>query len=284
MSSLRRRLLKAIPLAAVASIAFARRPDELSLGIVPLNSAIALLNTHQPIRLHVAEALGQPVGMYTAPDFRSFLLDIIGARHDILIAPPHFALIASEGGYVPLVTYSSAVELIAIVRTDSDIDSLAGLACRTIAVSSRLAFATQAGEKAMLDLGLSEPGHYRMQEYATAGAAMTAVALGKADACFSATHALRQMPDDVRVRLASIPLSYWTINIVMLAHSRLGEGVISGIRAALATFPGSVEGRAFFERTGFGGFRPVDRAELEGVRSLARLTVMRAGLEGVLPQ
>jgi len=46
MSSLRRRLLKAIPLAAVASIAFARRPDELSLGIVPLNSAIALLNTH----------------------------------------------------------------------------------------------------------------------------------------------------------------------------------------------------------------------------------------------
>lgn len=88
MSSLRRRLLKAIPLAAVASIAFARRPDELSLGIVPLNSAIALLNTHQPIRLHVAERLGHPVGMYTAPDFRSFLLDslISGFRNPDIAA------------------------------------------------------------------------------------------------------------------------------------------------------------------------------------------------------
>jgi len=282
MSNLRRRVLKAIPLAAVAPLAFARPPDELSLGIVPLNSAIALLNTHQPIRSSLAQAIGKPVGMYTAPDFRSFLLEIVGARHDILIAPPHFALIASEGGYVPLLTYSSPVELIAIVRTDAGIDSLAGLAGRTIAVSSRLAFATLAGEKAMLDLGLSEPAHYRMQDYATAGAATTAVALGKADACFSAVHALKQVPEDVQARVTAIAVSYWTMSIVMLAHSRLGEEVINRIRAAASTFPSSVEGRAFFERTGFGGFRPVDRLELEGVRPLARLAITRAGLEGVL--
>jgi phosphonate transport system substrate-binding protein len=51
-------------------------------------------------------------------------------------------------------------------------------------------------------------------------------------------------------------------NLFTLAHRRMGDAQIAQLKRALHDFPHTAEGKAFFDKTGYGGYENITPKEL----------------------
>lgn len=248
-------------------------PAPLRVGIMPFNSALALLRTHQPLREHLQHALNRPVELYTSSDYFTYLNEALEQRFDILIAGPHFGVMAVDKGYLPLYRYRANLQPILVVRADSPINAVGDLRGKRIGLSSRLSISSIGGARWLQDQGLQMGRDYPIFERATHGAAIAAVAVGDLDAALTTHTPLNQIPADVRARVRILPTEIQVPHLMTLAHKRLGKEAIGRIRSALQDFSErSPEGRTFFAETGYLGYEPVERRDIEAMRPYVELT------------
>jgi len=85
------------------------------MGIMPFNSTLALIKTHQPLRLHLEAALKRPVEIYTSADYAAFHRDSLAGTFDLLITGPHFGVMCIDQGYSPLFHYKASLKPIFVV-------------------------------------------------------------------------------------------------------------------------------------------------------------------------
>ena len=267
----RRAFLLLAASALLPCVAHAEEPV-LSLGIVPINSVLALMRAHQPIREHLQNETGARVDLFTSPDFFTFLNESLEGRYDLLITPPHFGAMSIARGYRPLVRYSAPVELVLVVGRDSAIRGLQDVRGQTIGVSSRLSMATIQSIAQLETQNLYVDEDYALREYVSAGAALSAVAFGDADGTFTARHALRLIPEELVDALRFVDLPGSPPHIMTLAHERLGEARIRALREALLRFPDTEAGRQFFDQSGLGGYTTIDRDDLVNLQATVLLT------------
>lgn len=260
-----------------AAMAVEQQP--LRVGIMPFNSALALLRTHQPLREHLQRSLRRQVELYTSSDYFTYLNEALDQRFDILIAGPHFGVMAVDKGYVPLYRYRAVLQPILVVRADSPINTVADLRGKRIGLSSRLSISSIGGARWLQEQGLQMGRDYPISERATHGAAIAAVAVGDLDAALTTHTPLNQVPADVRARVRILPSEIQVPHLMTLAHKRLGQDEIGRIRTALRSFSDqSQEGRAFFAETGYLGYEPVAEADIKAMRPYVDLTRKMMGL------
>ena len=66
-------------------------PAVLRIGVAPHSSARVILQMYQPLRDFLAERLGQPVEIVTAPDFTEFARRALAGNYDVAITTGHQA-------------------------------------------------------------------------------------------------------------------------------------------------------------------------------------------------
>lgn len=265
-----RRCLLALLSWAVAGGTFGAEP--LRLGIMPFNSALALLKTHQPLRNHLQARLDRPVEIFTSADYFTFLNETQAGSFDLVITGPHFGVMAIEKGYQPLVQYKAVLQPVFVVRRDGGIRELDDLRGKRIGLSSRLSMSSIGGVKWLQDRGMTVGRDFSLYERATHGAAIAAVAVGDLDAALTTHTPLRQVPEDVRAKVVVLPLDVATPHLMTLANKRLGKPAIDRVRQALYDFPATQEGQAFFQETGYQGYREVVPADLKVLAPYLDLT------------
>lgn len=276
-----RRLLSACSLSLMASLPMAAQAaDSLKLGIMPFNSALALIKTHQPLRQALESRLGRPIEVYTEADYPAFVRESLGGRYDLLITGPHFAVMSIEKGYVPLVHYRAPLQPVFVVRPDSEISAPEKLRGRTIGLSSRFSISSIGGMWWLADKGLMSPRDYKIREYPTHGAAVAAVAVGEVDAALTTHTPLKQVPKDIRDRVTLLPSDIRIPHLMTLAHERLGASEIEALRRALAEFAGSEEGRRFFLETGYEGYDAVSDADIKALVPYVAIVRQQLNLNG----
>jgi len=234
----------------------------LRFGILPFNSTLALIKTHQPLRQFLQARLGRPVEIFTAPDYQTYLREQLQGNYDLMITAPHFALMAMEKGYVPLYHYQARLEPIMVVRKDDPANDPKGLQGRRIAMANRVAFASIAGLRWLADKGMKPEQDFSVIEKPTHGAAIAAVAVGDADGAITTTTLLGQVPEDIRQRLRYISSGIRLPHVVTMAHKRLGDKEIQRVKEALMAFSSSPEGQAFFKETSYIGYEDLKADEL----------------------
>lgn len=251
----------------------------LKLGIMPFNSTLALIKTHQPLTRYLEAQLGRPIIIYTSADYFTFVNELLNNQFDIAIAGPHFGSMARERGAILLFRYQADLQPIFVVRADSTIKSLEDLRGKRIGLSSRLSISSIGGVKWMHDSGLRLGTDYQLLERSTHGAAIAAVAVGELDAALTTHTPLKQIPEDIRSRIKVLPLDIHVPHLMTLANARLGTKAIDRIRVALRNFPNTPEGREFFRETGYLGYIDVNSADMQSLKPFVELTVqmMREG-------
>jgi phosphonate transport system substrate-binding protein len=242
-------------------------PPPISLGIMPFNSTLALIKTHQPLRQHLQQALGQPVNIYTSADYVAFQRDSLAGRFDILITGPHFAVICLKAGYVPLVRYDTSLQPVFVLNKKSDIQKVADFRQKRIGLPSRLSVSAMGGLRWLREQGLVVNKDFQVLEKPSHGAAIAAVAVGDLDAALTTYTPLKQVPEDIRAHIRVMPTEIKVPHLMTLAHDRLGKARLERVSAALASFPATPEGEAFFRDTGYRGYIPVDEASLQALQS-----------------
>lgn len=251
----------------------------LKLGIMPFNSAVALVKTHQPLVSHLESQLGRKVVILTAPDDFTYIDQLLDGQFDLAIAGPHFGVMAHERGFVFMFRYKADLQPVFVVRQDSDIKDVAGLRGRRIALSSPLSMSSIGGVKWLQDQGYQLNRDYLIVERATHGAAIASVAAGDVDAALTTYTPLNQIPPDVRAKVRPLPLDIHIPHLMTLANPRLGASVIEQVRAALRDFAGKPEGAAFFRETGYLGYAEVTPKDIKSLKPYLDLSlkVIKAG-------
>jgi len=258
-------LLRVFCLLAFAGIVPALAQQEsapLRLAVHPYASTLALINTYRPLQNYLATSLDRPVEFYTAPSFEGFVDTLLAGGYDIAISPPHFAVMASEKYYVPLLHYQTRLEPLLVVRADSTLHKAEDFRGKRIAMADRSAFIRLVTVKWLGDHGLETGRDYRIVERPNHGAAISAAAMGEVDAGLATITALKQLPVDVQQQVRTIGTSLRFPHLFTLAHRRLGDAEIARIKQVLLAFPDTDEGRQFMEKSGFKGFEEISAEEL----------------------
>jgi phosphonate transport system substrate-binding protein len=234
---------------------------------MPFNSTLALIRTHQPLRQHLQQALGQPVEIYTSADYVTFLQDSLVGKFDILVTGPHFAIMCIEAGYIPLVRYNTTLQPIFVLNTNSSIKDVKDFRGKRIGLPNKLSVSAIGGLRWLHEKGLTADQDFSVLEKATHGAAIAGVALNDLDAALTTYTPLKQVPQDIREKIRVLPTEIEVPHLVTLVHQRLGMAHIEQIKQALLSFPATSEGVDFFSKTGYQGYLPVDQASISALRS-----------------
>ncbi len=265
----RRRLAGRAWLLVFASLAAPAAPaaeaPPLDLGVFPYLSTRTLLDLYQPVRAYLAQEMGRPVNVFTAPNYKAYASETQRGVYDIVLTPPHFARLAQrEAGYIPLAMYTRELRGMVVVARDSPIQSLPALKGKRIATPNQLALVTMMGRQLLRDNGLAAEASVSVLDVALHNNAVLAVKNGEAEAAIVSSTALEQMPAELRNSVRVIAQTPRVPHVMYLAHPRLGQS-IKRIKAALLKFPEAAEGRVFLHDAGFEGLRPIDEADLKSM-------------------
>lgn len=266
-------LLLVVLIALSQQFAWAAEDRPLRLGIMPFNSALALVKTHQPLRQHLETSLGRRVEIYTSTDYYTFINELLEGQFDLAIAGPHFGRMASERGWVPLVRYQVDLQPVFVVSNQSDIQHFKDLRGKRIGLSSRLSISSIGGVWWLEEQGLRLGKDYQLFERVTHGAAVASVAVGELDAALTTYTPLRQLPADIQAKVRTLPLDVRVPHLMTLVRSGLGPTTVDAVRKALLSFPATPGGRAFFSATGYEGYKLVSTADMRQMKPYVALTL-----------
>lgn len=263
-------ILAATPPAGARAGEVSARP--IRVGLLPTIATHSLLKLYDPLRQHLQQALGRPVELYTSGSFHTYLDDIAADEFDVLVAAPHFGVIAADRGYVPLSRYKLELTPLIIVPKESTLREATQLRGRRVLTADRLSALSVVAETWLfVDYGLRAGVDYDLHEVASHSTAIRAVAIGDADAAISSPSVLQQVPEELRDRVISFPSRLRMPHQIILAHPRLGADTVRTIRAALGDFENTERGRAFFAAGGFKGLVPVTASDMEQARPYANM-------------
>jgi phosphonate transport system substrate-binding protein len=250
----------------------------LRLGIMPFNSTLALIRTHQPLRQHLQQALGRPIEIYTSADYAAFNRDSLAGQYDLLITGPHFGVMCLDSGYEALAHYKARLQPIFVVARGAGINSYDKLRGKRIGLSNRLSVSSIVGLQWLAEKGMQANKDFMVLEKTTHGAAIAGVAVGDLDAALTTFTPLKQVPEDIRAKVTEIATDISVPHLMTLAHSRLGDTTIDKIRAALVSFQATPDGQAFFKETGYIGYEPVTQADIKRLKPYVPIVKGMMGL------
>jgi phosphonate transport system substrate-binding protein len=246
----------------VALPAIAQEAPPLRLAVHPYASTLALINTYRPLQQYLMVRLGRPVEFYTAPNFDSFVDALMSGSYDIAISPPHFAVMAMDKYYLPLVHYQLRLEPLLVVPSGSPIRKAEDFRGKRIAMADRTAFIRLVATKWLADRGLEAGRDYQIVERPSHGATVAAAVAGEADAGLATASALKQLPADLQQQVRVINTGQRFPHLFTMAHRRLGEPLVARLKSALLAFPETDEGRQFMERSSYLGYDAISEDEI----------------------
>jgi phosphonate transport system substrate-binding protein len=270
----------ALFLCAAVSCAFSTAVEAknvISFGIVPFNSPSALVKTHRPLRDFLTERLGRKVVIFTSVDHTQFLRDAINGDFDILLTTSHFIPFL-KGRYTPLVAYKSDMEISIVVGKDSPINQISDLNDKLIGLPDRLSLYHIAALR-WLKNNLPE-GRYQTSEFPLHMAGIIAVSNKQLDATFTGLQVFTQATEDIKrkTRILNVPPNILP-PIMYAASNKLDAEMIDKVKEALFEFEKIDEGRNFFLKTGYIGFRKVTQQDMDSVKKYIKEVEEMSGIK-----
>ncbi len=243
----------------------------LRLAVHPYASTLSLISTHRPLVQYLSLKLGRPVEFYTAPSFEAYVDTLLAGGYDIAISPPHFALLAMEKHYLPVLHYQARLEPLLVVRNDSPWQKIEDFRGRRIAMADKTALIRLATVKLLADKGMRAGQDYRIVERPSHGATIGAALAGEAEAGLATISALRQMPANVQQLVRGIPTGQSFPHLFTLVNRQLGEDMPERLRKILLSFQDQPEGSLFMTQVGLIGYQSISEGEIRAIRPYAEM-------------
>jgi len=250
-----------------------RAEPAFELAVFPYLSTRALFGLYAPLREALQDALGRPVVLVTAADFRSFFESARHGEYPLIGIAPHGArLMQREAGYVPLASARRELHPCLVVAADSPLQRLSDLRGTRLATPDRLAIVNSLARRALHDAGLDVARELTFHEYPSHSAVLAAVLQGDVQVgVLSSTVWLRTSPaerEGLRL-LAELHIEPPIPPMMFLARGDLPPTLQAQLRQVLLGFADTPAGAEFMRRSGHIGYREPSTEELRSLDDAA---------------
>lgn len=253
-------------LLGLVSLKVAAEPQPLVVGILPTLSPRVLLGNYQPFRIYLEQTLKRPVEMVTAKNFTVFHKNTMGGNYDVVVTAAHLARFSQmQAGFLPLATYQSTNRALLMTSKAAPLKSVAQLKGQTVATLDRYALIVSQTVLWLDDKQMQLNRDYQLLETSSHNSAAYSVLSGESALAIISPAGWKQMPADIQeglqvfASLPPVPALMW------LAHPRMGMEA-QALRSALLTFsPLMVEGKQFFDKTGYQHMREITEEEMKSL-------------------
>lgn len=230
----------------------------LKIGWLPYTNALSLVSIHAPVRDYLAGALDQEVEILSAVDYAPFHEATLRGEFDLIVTGPHLGALAVKAGFVPLFTYQSTLKPLFVVRKGSPVQTPADLKGKKVALSNPLSVSSIGGLGWLHQEGLERGKDFTAVNAPSHPSAIQSVIIGENDAAITTHTPVKQLAPELLAQVRSFETPFALPHLFTLANPALGEAKIEKIRAALTAFEATETGKTYFEKTGYGGFKPLD--------------------------
>lgn len=241
-------------------------PQPFVIGVAPHSSARVVITQYQPVRAALAEALGRPVEVVTAPDFTEFARRALDQSYDVAVtSAPQAEMLRADAGYLPLLTYQADFLAVLIVARDSPIDGPAALDGSVVLGLDPSSLVTLWGQHWLRDHHVTPKP---IQYISAADSVANQILSGQADAGFISLANFQKLPpamqDGLRIQERSQPMAG---RVYML--NRRNRPEYAHVAAVLMAFAETPAGKGYFLDNKLEGYRAITAAELQRMAPLA---------------
>lgn len=253
---------------------YAAAAGELVFGVYPYLSPNQIVEQFAPLSKHLGKVLGRPVALRSAPSFAKFIERTQAGEYDIVFTAPHMGRLAEKrDNYRPLAQTGYPIVVVALVKQDSPLKSLADLRDRSLAVGAKMSMSYQIVNQALGKSGLELGRNVHFVDTASFSNVLEAVLRDEADVGATGTLLWESAAATQRAQLREIYRSPPVPGFLLLGHARNGTAMLQRMQAALFDFARTPAGRDYFEKTRQIDFRPLDAATMK------RIDPFTAGLD-----
>lgn len=259
-------LLGAALLALIASPLRAAEDGALVFGVFPYLSPRLMVEQFNPLKDYLAKALGRPIELRSAEDYKSFIEGTGRGDYDFIFNAPQLARLAQKReGYQPLAQTGYRIQIIAVTRKDSPVKSLEDLRGHSISIGARMSMTHQVMRNELRKAGLELDRDVKYLDTAYFSNVLQSVIRGDAIAGATGTSLWNGAPAEERAQLREFFLSQEVPGFILVGHPRLGNATLAKLQKALHVFKDAPEGKIYFDKTKLTDFRPVDETTMKSL-------------------
>jgi len=250
----------------VAAPCVSHADGEITLGVLPYVTAGKLVEYHTPLKNYIAESLGRPVVLITAPDLLGFVERTEKSEYDLILTAPHFGRLAERrDGYQVVARTMNEIQAAFLVRKDSDVQRLEDLKGKRIMVAQPISMMYQLSVGTLEKKGLVPGKNITIVEARTNNNAMTAPLRNEAEAGITGILLWGLATAEQKEQLRLIGTSPSMPGFVLMAHKRVPKRDVDKLRKALLSFRTTPQGEAYFAASGLKDFVLMDSATMSSI-------------------
>jgi phosphonate transport system substrate-binding protein len=266
------------PSASLAQANRAGAPPTYTFGVVPQQSATELARIWIPVISLLSERSQLSLRFATAPDIPTFEKRMAAGAYDFAYMNPyHYTVFKQKPGYEAFAKEKGrTLKGIVVVRKDSEVKDIAGLASRDIAFPAPASFAATVLVRAEFERRrmLYTPKFVNSHE-----SVYLNVARGLMPAGGGIPRTLQTMDAEVRDQLRVLWSTAEFTPHAFATHPRVAAEVVSKVRDNMARLDNDARGRSALEGVGFRGIEAARDAQWNDIRALG-LDTLAALLKG----
>lgn len=240
---------------------------EYTFGIVPQQSAKKLARLWGPILSNISESSGIKLKFATAKNIPTFEKRLANGDYDIAYMNPyHFTVFNQQPGYVAIAKQENkSIQGIMVVRKDSELADLEGLANETLAFPSPAAFAASLLPQAKLN---NSAIPYQPKYVSSHDSVYLAVSRGLMPAGGGVMRTFNNTDPKVREQLKVFWKTEKYTPHAFAVHPRVSDDDRLGLQQALIQLNKSEEGAKHLSNIKFKGIEPATDSDWDDVRAL----------------
>jgi ABC-type phosphate/phosphonate transport system substrate-binding protein len=249
--------------------AFAAREDSGRppvFGFLPIVSPERLVQRFEPLVDHLAETLGVPIVLESAPDYAEFLRRTHEEkRYDFLFTAPHFYYLAQrEAGYRVVARVDGPLmKAVIVARRDSKITTPEDLCGRRIATPDALALGTLLVRQRLVDAGCDLDGGTTLVATPSHNASLYSAYRGTSDAAGLMTTPLSRADPKVTGEMRIVAETQSTPNMPFSVAPWIGAPRAEAFADALVALSATEKGLALLEHLSWPGFTRTGAGEYD---------------------
>lgn len=243
------------------------------VGVLPNLSPRVLLTNYRPLRDHLSAALGMPVEIATAPDFRTFQARTVAGEYDLVVTAANLGRIAQQDAGLTLIAgFEPAIPALLVTLKAAPAASIEALRGKALAVSNPQSMLVLVGKNWLRQRGLSAGTDYEVVWTRNEDSLAQVLTSGSAPLAMMSAGELRAIRPEIGERLSVMEEFARLPNFLLLQGRAMPADRAAVLRAALMAFPATDLGREFTTLTGVRAISPVPEKDLETIDSVTAET------------